>query len=358
LGGIAYAADLDLEVNTGITYGSNVIRAATAPEDDIYITMAPRIALKLPFNKLYFSSSLRPALEQHMSQTDENLQELVFSGLARYDPSDYMSFGLHDELAVSGRLKSAEKYTDVTRYREFIDNKLYSSFRYEWKEGILAASLRYGNTIRDYAHTEKDDWIAHTGELQFEYSFGHKTSTQLGFGLIRKVYKADIYYIEVPMAASLKRKLSNKLDSRFSLGLENRGYNEAYKSRNLDKLAAILEIEGRLTSKTTSKLRLHYKTYDSDFATGYVFVSKAADIRLVLNLRHKAQLILEGFYSRNDYIRLKRRDNFFQGYTQIRHRYTERGDVVFAYGYEKRTSSVFGGGYQQHVIDLYYISLF
>lgn len=357
-GSIAYAADLDLEVNTGITYGSNVIRAATDPEDDIYITMAPKLAFKLPFNKLYFSSSSRAALEQHVSQTNENLQELVFSGLARYDPSDHMSFGLQDDLAISGRLRSAEGFTDVTRYREFVDNKFSSSFRYKWKEDALTASLGYGNTIRHYTHTEKDDWIAHTGRLQVGYCFGHKTSTQVSFGLTRKVYQADIDYINIPILASFKRKLSSKLDATFSLGLESRGYSKPYEDRNLRELAAILELERGLTSKTASKLRLHYKTYDSDFATGYALVSKAGDVRLALDLRHKDQLVLEGFYTRNDYIRLKRKDNFFKGYVQMRHRFLEWGDVVVAYGYEKRTSSVLGGGYQQHVIDVYYIALF
>ena len=357
-GSIAYAADLDLEVNTGITYASNVVRAATAPEDDICITMAPKIALEVPLSKLYFSSSSRVALEQHVSQTDENLQELVLSGLARYDPSDHLCFGLQDDLAISGRLRSAEEFTDVTRYREFVDNKLSSSSRYEWRQGILAASLGYGNTIRNYAHTEKDDWVVHSGQVRVECLLGHKTSTQLSFGLIRKVYEANVDYIEIPIVAYLKRKLGSRLEASFSLGVENRGYNRLYEVRNLRKLVAILEIERGLTPKTASKVRLHYKTYDSDFATGYALVSKAGDVRLVLDLRYRDQLILEGFYTKNDYIQLRRRDGFFEGYAQIRHRFVEWGDVVFAYGYEKRTSSLSGGGYQQHVIDLYYIAPF
>jgi len=357
-GSIVYAADIDFEVNTGITYGSNVLRSTTAPKDDVYLTIAPRIALKLPLNRLYFSSSSRVALEQHVSQTDENLQELVFSELACYNSSDHVSFGLQDELVISGRLRSAEKYTDVTRYREFIDNKVHPSVKCEWKEGVLVTSFEYANTIRDYARTERDDWAAHAGQLQVEYSLGHKTSTQVSFGLVRKVYKADIDYINIPIAASLKRNLSSKLDADFSLGLESRRYNRLYRDRDLSKLAAILEIEGGLSSKTTSKLRLHYKTYDSDFATGHALVSKAGDLRLALNVRDADQLIFEGFYTRNNYIQLKRKDNFFKGYIQLRHRFVEWGDVVFGYGFEKRTSNVRGGRYQQHVIDSYYIALF
>ena len=119
-----YPADIEFEVNTGASYDSNVYRSTVSPKDDAYFMLAPKLALKVPLNKSYFASSVRAVAEQHVNLTDANLQELVFSGLARYNPSDYISFGLRDELVVSERLQSVEKLADVTSYRELVDNRI------------------------------------------------------------------------------------------------------------------------------------------------------------------------------------------------------------------------------------------
>ena len=350
---VAYAADIDFQANISAGYDSNVSRSATAPREDTYFTLAPKLSLELPFNKAYFSSSSRVALEQHVNQTDANLQELVFSGLGRYNPSDYLSFGLRDGLIISGRSKSAEELTDVTRKREFVDNRLLSSFKYELRAGTLA-SLEYVNVIRDYRDTEKDDWIKHIGQLQVEYSLGYKTLTQVGFGLIKKGYEADVDYISVPVTALFRRKVSSKFDASFSLGLESRRYNEAHQDRNWDKPTASINITGKFTPKTNSRLLLQRKVYDSDAATGYVFVSTAGDVALVLNLSDAAQLILKGLYSRNAYIRIERTDNVFEGCGAIQYSLSKWGAVVLGYGYEQRTSSVPDSDYKQHTVDLYY----
>jgi|GEM_PF-1669733 len=356
---VVYAADIDLEINTSASYDSNVFRSATAPKEDTYFTLAPKIALEIPFNKAYFGSSSRIALKEHVSQTDANLQELIFFGLGRCNPSDYVSFGLRDDLIISGRLKSAEKLTDVTRKREFLDNRLLSALKYELRGGVLATSLEYANTIRNYRDIGKDDWTAHTGQLQIEYSFGYKTSTQVGFGLVRKLYEADVDYISIPVTASLKRKLSSKLDASFSLGLESRRYNEAYQDRNWDRPTASLDITGRFTSKTNSRLLLQRRVYDSDVAIGYAFVSTAGEVALVLDLCDaRAQLILQGLYSRNGYIQIERTDNVFAGRGAIQYSLSRWGALVLGYGHERRTSGVPNNDYRKHTIDLYYVALF
>ena len=353
-----YAAEVDLEVNTGATYDTNVSRSVTAPRRDTYFTIAPRLALKLPFDKVYFSSDVRAAAEQHVRYANANLQELVFSGLGRYNTSDYISFGLQDELIISGRLESAEKLTDVTRWREFVDNSFLSALKCELKGGILVTSLEYDNTIRDYRRTEKDDWMAHTGRLRIEYFFGHRTSVQVESGLLRKFYKVDVNYVSIPLITSLKRKLSSKLDGSFALGTEARRYNEPYQYLNWDKLTTSLEIKGEFTPKTSSTLLLQRKVYDSDLVTGHSFVSTAADVAVAFNLNYNIQLVLQGLYSKNSYIWVERTDNVFGGRGTIEYRLSRWGAVVLGYGHERRTSDVLTRDYKQHTVDLYYVALF
>jgi len=348
---VVYAADINFAVNTGVSYDSNVFRADTAKNKGVYFTLAPKVDFKLPFNKAYFSLTSRTALDYYLRHTDANLQELIFSGLGRYELSDYLSFGLQDSLIISGRLKSADRLTDVTRRREFMDNRFSSSLKYELKGGALA-SLQYANIVRNYKHAEKGDWIRHAGQLQIQYPFGYKTSTQVVFGLTRKGYNADVDYISIPMTISLKRKLSYKLGASFSLGLEGRRYDEAHRARNVGGLTMSIDITGKFAPNTTSRLGLQRKVRDSDVATGYAFVSKGGDIALILNLGGAAQLILQGLYSRNSYIQLKRTDNLFEGRGAIRYSPFKWGAVALGYGYEKGTSSVQGQDYQRHGMDV------
>ncbi len=360
-GSVLYAADMDFQVNTGVGYDSNVFRSANDPEKDVYFTLAPKVALALPFYRTYFGSSLSAVLEQHVNRTDANLLELIFSGVGRYNLSDYMSFGLRDELVVSDRLRSAEELTDVARRREFVDNRLSSDLRHELREDVLTASLEYANTIRDYKHTERDGWRAHSGQLRIEYSLGYKTSTQASLGLIRKVYEGDADYVSVPVAASVKRRLSDKLDASFSLGLENRRYNEAFRDSNWDEPSLSLDVTGRFTPKTASRLSLQRRVYDSDLSIGHTFVSKAGILTLVLNLSDAAQLLVKGLYSRNDYLRFKWTNNVFEGYGAIQYRLVKWGAVVLGYGYEKWNSNfldILDYDYDKHVVDISYAIIF
>jgi hypothetical protein len=354
---IAYAAEVELEVNTGATYDTNVSRSVTDPRRDTYFTMAPRLALKLPFNKAYFSSDVRAAAEQHVRYANANLQELVFSGLGRYNTSDYMSFGLQDRLIISGRLKSAEKLTDVTRWRQFVDNSFLFVLKRDLEGGILTTSLEYENIIRDYSGTEKDDWMLHNGRLHIEYFFGNRTSTQVEFGLIRKFYKVDVHYISIPLIASLKRKLSSKVDGNLLLGFEARRYDEICDYLNWDKLTTSLEIKGEFTAKTSSTLLLQRKVHDSDLIAGRSFVSTAVDVAVAFNLSYNTQLVLQGLYSKNSYILFERRDNVFGGRGTIEYRLSRWGAIVLGYGHERRTSNVLTRDYKQHTVDLYYVAL-
>lgn len=355
----AYSANIDLEINTGATYDSNVSRSfAKQREDDIYFTLAPRVALKLPFNKVYFNSSIRTAIEQHLNQTEANLQELVFYGLGRYSVSDYVSFGLQDDLAISGRLRSADTFTDMTEYREFVDNKVTSGFKYEFYDNTLVASLDYINIIRNYTGTKEDDWITHSGQLQAEYLLGYRTSIKGNIKLVRKKYEIGTDYISIPFIASLKRNLTNKIDASLSFGTENRKYNRANQNHGMGGLDIILDVKGKFTQKTSSKLTLQHIIYDSDILTGYAFTATACDTSLVLNLRDDTQLTLHGLYSRNKYIQFNRDDNVFGGQGSIQYRFIKWGALIFNYGYERRITNVSDNHYIQHIVELYYTALF
>jgi hypothetical protein len=356
--GDIHSADIEVEVNTGTTYDSNVFRSFTNQKKDVYFTLAPSIALKMPFNKLYLSSGLHTTLEQHISHTEENLQELVFYGLGSYNFSDYVSFGLQDEFIISGRLGSAEKLTDVTGYREFVNNKLASSFKYEFMAGILTASFGYINTIRNYKSSDKDDWIDHAGKFQIEYFFGHKTSVSMSLEPAKKLYKIDANYINIPVIVSLKRNLTSKVDASLSLGLESRRYNADIQDYSLDKPTVVLDITGNFTRKASSKLLLQRKVYDSDILTGYAFVSTNGDTLLALNLRDDTQLILQGLYSRNSYIQIERTDNVFEGFGTIKYRLSRLGSISFRYGYLRRTSNITDDIYKRQLINLFYTVLF
>jgi len=356
-GGV-YSAGIEVEVDTGTAYDSNVFCSFTDQKKDVYFTLNPRVALKIPFNKLYLSLDLRTALEQHVNYTEENLQELVFSGLVRYNSSDHVSFGLQDEFIVSGRLGSSEKLTDVTRYREFVNNKLTSSFKYKLMAGILATSFGYINTIRNYRGSDKDDWIDHAGKSQIEYFLGHKTSVQMSLEPTKKLYKIGINYISIPVIVSLKRNLTNKVDVSFSLGSESRRYNAATQGHSWDKPTVVLDITGNFTQKASSKLLLQRKVYDSDILTGYAFVSTNCETSLTSNLRDDTQLILQGLYSRNGYIQIERADNVFEGFGTIKYRLSRLGSISFRYGYLRRTSNVIYDVYKQQLINLFYTVLF
>ncbi len=351
---IVYAADVHFEVKAGACYESNVFRSSTDPKEDACFILAPEIALRLPLNRLYLDSSSRLALEQHVSQTDADLQELIFSVLGRYSISAHASFGLRDRLIVSKRLKSVDELSDMLKWRNFKDNGVVSDLRYELKPGTLVTSVEYSNTTRDYSDTERDDWMAHTGRLRVEYLLGRKTSTQLAAGLTRKVYEADTDYIGVPVTLSLKRRLGSKTEAICSLGTESRRYSEAHQGLNWSEPIASLEVTGNFTPKTSSRLLLQRRIYDSDMATGYAFANTAAVTSVAFNLSYTAQLVFRGTYARNNYIESQRMDYLFVGYGAIRYSFTEWGLLVFGYRHERRTSSISAYDYQQHILDLSY----
>lgn len=358
-GVIGYAAEFDLEINAGASYDTNVFRASdVSAKDDAYLTLAPKALLKLPMSKTYSSFGIRGVMEQHVGETSADLQEVVFSGLGRYSPLDHVSFGMKDEVIISGRLKSAEELSDATRKREFADNRFTAAFKYDFKGGKLATSLEYANIIRNYWNTQMDDWKANSGQLQVEHFLGHKTSTSLGIGLTRKVYEANVNYISVPVFASLKRDLSSKVEAVLSMGMERRRYNEALGELDWNEMTASLDITGEFTSKTKSRLLLQRASYDSDAITGYAFISTAADFSMALELNDFLRLTIEALYSRNNYVQIEREDDLFVGRVQIRHSFSSRGSVDLGYRHEQRRSSISKNDYQQHAIEIYYLALF
>lgn len=355
-----YSVDFDIEINTGTTYDSNVYRSFIEPKKDAYFTFAPKTSLKLPLNKLFFDSSLRMAIEQHISENDANLQELIFSGLGRYNTSDYISFGLKNDVIISGRLKSTGDLSDYTNPREFLDNKLNFSFKYDLSGGKLLISINYGNSIRNYFNSEKDDWMTHSGNTSIGYKLGHRTSVQIASEINRKGYFSDLNYISIPITGSIKRDWTSKINTNLAFGLESRRYNNIDDDRNWNKPTFSFEISDQLTGKTSSRLLLQYKVYDSDIElyTGYAFTSIAFDTSLALKLNDYVKMILKGLYSENDYINIKRIDDVFGGHIQFRYRLPRWGSIALGYGYEWRDSNIMDSNYQQHVVDLYFLALF
>ena len=168
----------------------------------------------------------------------------------------------------------------------------------------------------------------------------------------------DVDYINFPITASLKRELSSKFEAEFSLGFEGRRYNDILEERDWNKPTVRLDVTGHFTDKTSSRLLLHRRTYDSDFLTGYAFMSTAADFSIVLTLSDVVRLTLQGLYSRNDYDSLAREDNVFGGRGRIRCRLSRWGEIVLGYGHERRNSSIANNDYRQHKIELFYVALF
>ena len=242
--------------------------------------------------------------------------------------------------------------------RRFVENRFASDVKRGLREEILEVSLGYANIIRNYRHTEKDDWASHAGRLQVEYFFGYRTSAQMNFGLTRKVYEAGGDYSRVPVTASLRREITDEIDAILSFGVDNRRYDEPYETRNWTEPSVSLVFTGEFTLKTASRLGLQRKVYDSDFAIGYAFVSKAADIGLFLNPSDSVQLILQGIYSRNGYINFKRTDSFVEGRGEIRYRLLRWGAIALSYGYGNRSSSIPLFDYQQHLVGLSYVMIF
>jgi len=355
---ISYPASVDIEVNTGLSYDTNVSQSFNTSKADTYFTLAPKANLKMPFNRTYFSTDLRAALERHINETSQDLQELVFSGLGRYNYSDFLSLALKDDFIVSGDLKSAEKLTDVTNKRKFLDNKLTSGIKFEIKPQSLIVSMEYTNSIRNYMNTIENDWMGHSGHASVEYIIGHRTSVQLGVGLVRKSYKSDVDYYSFPISASIKRNLSSKIDASFSLGIENRQYNKIMENLSWSKPTVALDIVGRFTPKTDSRLVLQRKVYDSDLFTGYSFVSNAVDTALAIDLKYNLQLILQGLYSRDNYIDIHRSDDVFGGKSAIRYNLSKWGGIVFGYGYIRQAIRNSDTTYEQHIVDIYYIVVF
>ena len=176
--------------------------------------------------------------------------------------------------------------------------------------------------------------------------------------MVAKSYEVGVDYINFPVTASLKRELSSKFEAEFSLGFEGRRYDETVKERDWNKPTARLDITGHLTDKTSLRLLLHRRTYDSDFLTGYAFVSKAADFSLILALSDRVRLTLQGLYSRNDYATLAREDDVLGGRGRIRYRLSRWGEIVLGYGHERRDSNVPNNDYTQNKVELFYAVLF
>ncbi len=160
------------------------------------------------------------------------------------------------------------------------------------------------------------------------------------------------------MAASLKRKLSDKVEATLSMGFEGRRYNEIVQDRDWNEPTVSLDITGDLGPKTRSRLLLRRRVYDSDIATGYAFVSTSPDFSLTLKLSDAAQLTLQGLYSRNSYVQIDRTDDVFGGRGSIRYALSRWGAVILGYGYERRNSSVLNNDYQQHKMELSYVVVF
>jgi hypothetical protein len=366
INGALYAAEVDVEINTGMSYESNVFRSFAEAKDDAYFTLAPKASLKMPFNKTYINTNLRTALEQHVNESEANLQELIFSGLGRFSPSEYLSFGLRDDFILSGRLSSAETLSDYTKLREYLDNQVVADVKHEFKPGILIATLGYTNFIRNYRNDQNDDWMAHSGYAQAEYIIGHLTSTQLNVGLKRKIYNdnSDINYFSIPINATIKRKLSSKVESSLSVGIENRQYSENEENTSWSKPTVVFETLGKFSPKTSSSLVLHRRIYDSDVTSGSSFTSTAADVSIALDLKYNLQLVLNGLYSRNIYIEKStiidstRKDNVFNGQSSIRYNLSKWGAIVLSYGYERRTSDISDSIYNQNTVDVSYVVIF
>jgi hypothetical protein len=146
--------------------------------------------------------------------------------------------------------------------------------------------------------------------------------------------------------------------SSLSFGFENRQYNEALNEFSWSKPVVILDIVGKFTPKTDSRLILQRRVYDSDIETGYSFTSNAVDGALAIDLRYNMGLILQGLFSRNNYIKIDRNDNVLGGRAAIQYRFSKLGSVVLGYGYERRTTDTSENLYNQHTIDVYYVATF
>ncbi len=152
--------------------------------------------------------------------------------------------------------------------------------------------------------------------------------------------------------------LSNKFVAELLLGFEGRRYDEIFAERDLNEPTVRLDITGNLTEKTSSRLVLHRRMYDSDSLTGYAFGNTAVDLSLALTLSDKVRLTLQGLYSRNDYERLAREDDVYGGRGRIKYRLSRWGEIVLGYGHERRNSSVPNNDYRQHKVELFYVALF
>ncbi|MFC1715384.1 hypothetical protein ACFL6S_17075 [Candidatus Poribacteria bacterium] len=378
---IVYAAEFDLEVNTGATYDTNFLRIDPSDRNDAYFTLSPRAALKMPANKAYSSFGVRGVWEEHLVKTSQDLQELVIAGLGRYNPSYNISLSMRDEIILSGRLRSIVGRDDdlvsdnitiegldsdappegrsdeVFRKREFADNRFLAAMRYEYKGGEQAVSLEYTNIIRDYRDTETDDWVANAGLLTIEDPLGHRTSTSLNLGLIRKSYQVGMNYVSIPASVSLERQLGNKFKSAISLGVEGRRYSEEFDEEKYRTTpTAGLKITGQFAPKATSWLRVQRTFFDSDMWTGDAFVSNAFDMSVILALTDAVRFTLEGLYSRNDYVTRdsQRDDDFFLGYAEVRYINSTLGSISLRYGYERRNSDIVHD-YVEHTIELYHL---
>ena len=105
---------------------------------------------------------------------------------------------------------------------------------------------------------------------------------------------------------------------------------------------------------------LQYKVYDSDIElyTGYAFTSAAVDTSISLKVSKNIKLVLDGFYSKNSYIKIDRNDNILSSHMQAQYRLPRWGSLALGYGFEWRSSDITKSDYQQHIADLYFLALF
>lgn len=360
--GSVMSAEVEFTVITGAGH-SKIAYPYTSTERNTYIVLTPSVVLRFPFNRAFFSSSARTSLAKYTNERYSSLQNSSFSGLGSYNLSDRMVVGLQDDLFVSGRLRimenlTAENLTDLISRGEYVYNNFSSGLEYRLGEGNLTTSLKYSNIMRDYRYTEENDWTTHVGQLVLSYLLGNKISTQMGLVLTRRIHETQIDYISVPVAASLNQKLGSKFNASLSVGLENRRYNEFQQDRYWTRPTLSLNVTGKFSHKTDSRLLLQRRIYDSDTVAGYALLSTTGDIMLALDMGRTGYLSLHGLYSRNIYLQTKWMYRVLGGHIAISRIFPKIGAIGLDYGYERRSLSVLKDYYRHHRVSLNHIIRF
>ena len=339
---LGVAIELNLELESGVSFDGNVFRVPERPVSDSFFIFAPALSAQHPFHRAFLKLDSRFISDRYYHYTEANFHQISVKGGARYNLSSHLSFEVNDEWA---NVQNARQSTlgEITTRFSYLSNQLSPLLKYERSNG-MAMTVAYSNESRDFKDSSDQDWNTNGATLSFFYPLGHKTTAQLRFGAKHKVFGSDISYLSQFATIELSRKLLSRFNINTQLGWENRTYPSDEK---LHSLLVNINITGELFRKIPITLGFRRPLTDSDIYAGQALIPMGSALSLSWDLTSHIQLKVEGDIGRNIYPGFKPSDVRYFGRGQIGYKIGTLGTIYLTYEREQINPQSRDEGFRQ-----------